>query len=130
MRLMVAVLLIAASATASADWCFVHREKCVVKMRFVGEPVVRGLCRCNAEGNLACECQKGVCGDTLCPTKPVPLSETFTRGLAGQALAGNKGAAATAPEFSHWEYVRSCGPNGCTMQRVARYRVHRRGIIR
>lgn len=73
--------------------------------------ISRGLCRCNAEGNLVCECARGVCGDVQCPSKPVPLKEEPT--------------AAPAPEFSHWETVRQCGPNGCSYQRVARYRVRR-----
>lgn len=76
--------------------------------------ITRALCQCHGQGNNVCECARGSCGDPSCPTKPVPLSADTRQPTT-----------VPAPQFSHYEYVRSCGPQGCTMQRVARYRVRR-----
>lgn len=73
------------------------------------------LCRCHGSGNNVCECARGSCGDPNCPSRPVPLNATRQEPVTVER-----------PQFSHYEYVRRCGPNGCTMQRVARYRVRGR----
>lgn len=83
----------------------------VVKTKTVSRAA---LCRCHGSGNNVCECARGSCGDPNCPSKPVPLAGTRQEPVTVER-----------PQLSHYEYVRSCGPNGCTMQRVARYRVRR-----
>jgi len=82
--------------------------------RLVEKVKTRALCRCHGQGNNVCECARGSCGDPNCPTKPIPIAGTR-----------QEPTTVARPEFSHYEYVRSCGPNGCTMQRVARYRLRR-----